>query len=102
MAYVDLQLAKRHLNVEEFFTEDDEYLGELIEAAEAVVEKDICEDLSTLAEENSGKLPAPLRQCILLMVGQFYANREPVAFAQSAEIPLSYSYLVSLYRNYAK
>lgn len=102
MAYVDLQLAKRHLNVEESFMEDDEYIGGLIEAAETVVEKDICEDLSTLVEENGGKLPAPLRQCILLMVGQFYANREPVAFAQSAEVPLSYSHLVSLYRNYAK
>lgn len=82
--------------------EDDEYISGLIEAAETVVEKDICEDLSILAEENAGKLPAPLRQCILLMVGQFYANREPVAFAQSAEVPLSYSHLVSLYRNYAK
>ena len=91
MAHIDLQLAKRHLNVEESFTEDDEYIKGLIEAAEAVVEK-----------ENEGKLPSPLRQCILLMVGQFYANREPVAFVQSAEIPLSYSHLVSLYRNYAK
>ncbi|WP_294481852.1 head-tail connector protein [uncultured Bacteroides sp.] len=102
MVYVDLQLAKRHLNVEESFVEDDEYIGGLIEAAEAVVEKDVCDKLDTLAQENGGKLPAPLRQCILLMVGQFYANREPVAFAQSAEVPLSYSHLVSLYRNYAK
>lgn len=102
MAYVDLQQVKKHLNVEESFIEDDEYIDELIEAAETVVEKDICVKLSTLAEENEGKLPAPLRQCIRLMVGQFYANREPVAFAQSAEVPLSYSHLVSLYRNYAK
>lgn len=102
MAYVDLQLAKRHLNVEESFVEDDEYIGGLIEAAEAVVEKDVCDKLDILAQENGGKLPAPLRHCILLMVGQFYANREPVAFAQSAEVPLSYSHLVSLYRNYAK
>ena len=102
MAHIDLQLAKRHLNVEESFTEDDEYIKGLIEPAEAVVEKDICEKLSELEKENEGKLPSPLRQCILLMVGQFYANREPVAFVQSAEIPLSYSHLVSLYRNYAK
>lgn len=102
MAYVDLQQAKRHLNVEEAFTEDDEYIGGLIEAAEAVVSKDVCEDLDILAQENAGTLPAPLRQCVLLMVGQLYANREPVAFAQSAEVPLSYSYLISLYRNYRK
>lgn len=102
MAYINLQQAKRHLNVEESFIEDDEYIGELIEAAETVVEKDICDDLRTLSEENAGKLPAPLRQCILLMVGQFYANREPVAFAQSAEVPLSYRHLISLYRNYTR
>lgn len=102
MAYVDLQLAKRHLNMEESYVEDDEYISGLIEAAEAVVEKDICDRLDTLAQGNGGKLPAPLRQCILLMVGQFYANREPIAFAKSAEVPLSYRHLILLYRNYAK
>lgn len=101
MAYVELQLVKRHLNIEEEFVEDDEYINELIDAAEAVVSKDICTELKTLVDEESKKIPAPLRQCILLMVGQFYANREPVAFAQSSEVPLSYSHLVSLYRNYA-
>ena len=94
MAYVELQLAKKHLNVEESFTEDDEYIIGLIEASETVVEKDVCEKLDTLTQENKGKLPAPLRQ--------FYANREPFAFSQSAEVPLSYRYLVSLYLNYAK
>lgn len=102
MAYIELQQAKHHLNVEQEFTEDDEYIENLIEVAEAVVSKDICEDLKTLEEENTGKIPAPLRQCILLMVGQFYANREPVAFAQSSKVPLSYEHLVSLYRNYEK
>lgn len=101
MAYVDLQIVKRHLNIEEVFTEDDEYINELIDAAETVVSKDICIELKTLVDEESKKIPAPLRQCILLMVGQFYENRDPVAFAQSSEVPLSYSYLVSLYRNYA-
>ena len=101
MAYVDLQLAKRHLNVEQEFTDDDEYISGLIEAAEVVVSKDICVELNTLVEEGGKDIPAPLRQCILLMVGQFYANREPVAFAQTSEVPLSYSHLVALYRNYA-
>lgn len=100
MPYVDLSLAKKHLNVEEVYTDDDDYINSLVEAAEAVVEKDICEKLEAL-EDEGGNIPAPLRQCILLMVGQFYANREPVAFAQSSEVPLSYKYLVQLYRNYS-
>ena len=67
MAYVDLQLAKRHLNVEQEFTDDDEYISGLIEAAEVVVSKDICMELDTLVEEGGKDIPAPLRQCILLM-----------------------------------
>lgn len=102
MAYIDLQLAKRHLNVEQEFTDDDDYIMGLIEAAEAVVSMDICTPLNELEEGEDKKLPAPLRQCILLMVGQLYANREPVAFAQSSVVPLAYKHLVSLYRNYAR
>jgi uncharacterized phiE125 gp8 family phage protein len=37
---------------------------------------------------NVETLPAPLRSGVLLMIGQLYANREPVAFGVSvAEIP---------------
>lgn len=100
MTYITLELAKRHLIVDESYTDDDVYIEQLIDAAEAVVAKDICEDLEKL-EDGQGKIPAPLSQCILLMVGNFYNNREPVAFAQSSEVPLSYKYLVGLYRNYA-
>lgn len=100
MAYVTLEQAKRHLIVDESYTDDDTYIEQLIDAAEAVVAKDICDVLERL-EDKQGKIPAPLIQCALLMVGNFYNNREPVAFAQSSEVPLSYKHLVGLYRNYA-
>lgn len=35
-----------------------------------------------------------------LFVGNMYANRESIAFAQSYELPLSYKYLINLYKNY--
>ena len=35
--YVDLDTAKKHLNIEPDFIEDDEYISLLIEAAEAAV-----------------------------------------------------------------
>ena len=63
MAHIDLQLAKRHLNVEESFTEDDEYIKGLIEAAEAVVEKDICEKLSELEKENRSEERRVGKEC---------------------------------------
>lgn len=102
MTYVDLDTVKTHLNVEKSFTDDDAYITSLVEVAEAVVSKDICEELDELAATNGGELPAPLRQGILLLVGQYYANREPVAFAQVREVPLAYRHLVNLYRNYEK
>lgn len=102
MKHVSLELVKSHINVENSFTDDDAYITSLIEAAEAVVSNDICEDLEDLAQKNGGDVPAGLRQCILLMVGNFYANREPVAFAQCSEVPLAYKHIVSQYRNYSR
>lgn len=100
MAYVTLELVKRHLIIDESYTDDDAYIEQLIDAAEAVVSKDICDDLKKL-EDVQGRIPAPLCQCILLMVGNLYNNRESIAFAQAYEVPLSYKHLVGLYRNYA-
>ena len=99
--YVTLKEAKQHLNVEASFEEDDEYIESLIEVAEAVVSQAVCEELKAL-EDGEGKIPSPLRHAALLMVGNFYANREPVASAVNAELPKSYQYLIELYRNYSK
>lgn len=102
--YINLDTAKKHLNVDETYTGDDTLIEEYIEVAEKVVSMDICEELDTLAagEGETKILPAPLRQAILLLVGHYYANREPVAFANSTEVPLSYRHLIQLYRNYSK
>lgn len=56
--------------------------------------------MKTLTADNKGKIPTPLLQAMLLLLGTYYSNRENVAFASSVEIPLSYSYLLSLYQNY--
>ncbi|WP_321331893.1 head-tail connector protein [uncultured Bacteroides sp.] len=98
MVYITLAQAKEHCNIEAEYTDDDSYINSLIEVAEAVVAKDICENLEDLT--GGGELPSPLHHAMLLLVGNYYANREPVAFANSAEVPLSYKHLISLYRNY--
>lgn len=96
--FVDLELAKNHLNVEQGFTDDDRYITQLIEVAEAVVSKDLCKNLEDLQDDN-GVIPAPISQCVLLMVGHAYENREPVAYAQVNEVPLSYRHIIDLYRD---
>lgn len=102
MAYVNLEMAKKHLNLDDYITDDDSYINQLIEVAEAVVSKDVCESLEELAKANEGNLPSPLSHAILLLVGGYYANREPVAYAQLKSAPLSYEHLISLYRDYHK
>ena len=49
--YIPLDIAKKHLNLEPSFTDDDEYILVLIDAAEQAVLKHCNEDLSKLEEK---------------------------------------------------
>lgn len=86
--------------VDASFTDDDEYISELISVAQDVVAEELCVKLVDL-ETPEGTLPAGVRQAIMLLVGNYYANREPVAFGTIVtKIPLSFNHLIGLYRNY--
>lgn len=98
--YLNLDYTKKHLNIETEYTLDDEYILNLMCTTENVVENHIDKKLSEL-ESSDGTLPSGLIHAMLLLVGNFYANRESVAFASSNEIPLSYSYLLDLYKDYS-
>ena len=97
--YIQLDLAKKHLNIEDDFTEDDEYIINLIEVAESAVRVHINDDFETIAEKNGGDLPAPILQAALLMIGNLYQNREILGSKQQ-ELPYNYQYLIDLYKNY--
>ena len=99
--YIPLELAKKHLNIESSYTEDDEYILMLIDAAEQAVRVHVNEDLDTLAENNGGCIPTPIFQAMLLMIGNLYQNREIVG-AKTQALPYAYQYLIDLYRNYNK
>lgn len=97
--YIDLDYAKKHLNIEPDFTEDDEYILGLIDMAEKAVRVHVNEDFDTLAEKNGGCFPTPLLQAMLLMIGNMYQNREPIG-TKEKPLPFNYQYLIDLYRNY--
>lgn len=102
MAYIDLQLAKRHLNVEDEFTEDDEYIKLLVSVAEEKVAKELCVSVEDLATIDGGKeIPAPLKQAILLSVGGYYEFREEITAVQSRPLEQGVKYLTALYRDYS-
>lgn len=98
--FLELEQIKKHLNIDSDFTDDDEYLIHLAEVAEMVVEKHIDDKLQCLANRNGGDLPSPLLHATLLFIGNLYQSRESVAYTNAVEIPLSYSYLLDLYKNY--
>lgn len=100
MAYVTLAEAKKHLNLESDFTDDDAYITSLIEVAEQAVEVHVNVAFETLAEEGGGNLPAPIKQAILLMIGNLYQHREVMGSVNELQLPRAYDYLIDLYRNY--
>lgn len=92
--YVSVEEIKRHLNID--YEEDDLYLQDLIEAAEDAIERFIQQPLKDV--EVDGKLPASLKHAVRLMVGGFYANREPASFAAASEIPYNLHFLIIQFR----
>ena len=100
MAYITLEDAKKHLLVDQDFTADDEYITNLILVAQDSVSQHLDMPLEAL-EEGNGELPSSIIHAMKLMIGNLYANREPVVVGVScAKLPLSYEYLVGLYKHY--
>lgn len=96
--YVTLQQAKKHLNIDDSFTDDDNYILQLIQVAEDAVEKNTDIALSEMVE--GGILPPSLTHSILLLVGNLYNNREATSYSVPSEVPFAYKYLINLNRNF--
>lgn len=101
MNHLTLKLIKEHLNLDNDFTLNDAYLSNLGDVVETVVERHIDDSFVYLASVNGGKLPTPLIQAMLLLLGSYYANREHIAFNANYEVGNSYTFLIDLYRNYS-
>lgn len=97
MRYLELSQIKKHLNIDQDFTDDDEYLESLGDVAEQIVERHIENKLDNFCDSN---IPAPILHACLLMVGNFYNNRESISNTNNYEIPQSYKYLLATYKNY--
>ena len=100
MTYLDLTTLKKHLNIEAEFIDDDTYIESLGEVAEAIVERHCGVKLEDIAINNGGVLPPPVVHAMMLFVGNMYMNRESVSVAAYYDIPHSYEYLLSAYKNY--
>lgn len=100
MNFLTIDQIKKHLNIDSYFHDDDQYLTDLGSVAELSVEKHIDYPLSAIAEKNEGELPTPIIQAMLLLIGTLYLNRESVSFGTAVPVPHTYDYLIALYQNY--
>ena len=100
MIYLKLYQIKRHLNIDERFQEDDEYLLELAEVAQAAVEKHLDTSLQEIAKDNGGTLPSPIVHAMKLLVAEYYGQREAISYTATQVVPLAYDYLLAPYIDY--
>ena len=98
--FLEIDRIKKHLNIDDYYKDDDNYLVYLYEVAEKVVEKHTDTSLKQIAEENGGELPPPILHAMLLFIGDMYKSRESISFGSATSIPVSYDYILSLYKNY--
>lgn len=93
-----LNEVKKHLNIDESFTEDDNYITDLIKVAEDAVAKNENIALNNMIED--GELPPSVKHSILLLIGNLYNNREATSYSVPSEVPYTYKYLINLNRNF--
>lgn len=96
--YITLELAKKHLNIDSSFKDDDDYIVQLIQVAEDAIEKNT--DIALNEQVVDGELPSTIIHSILLLVGNLYNNREATTYSTISEVPFAYKYLVNLNRNF--
>ncbi len=96
--YLTLEQVKKHLLVDDGFKADDSYITDLITVAEDSVSRHL--DIALEELDEGGNLPPSIIHAMLLMIGNLYANREPVTFGTVVKIPFTYEYLVGLYKKY--
>ena len=99
MAYTRLDEFKRHLNIDECYTDDDVYLMSLIDIAEDAVQKHLNIDFKK-AFRNRNKLPDAISMQVKILGATFYSNREGTG-SQKQLNQLSYDYLSGLNKNYS-
>ena len=94
-----MNIAKKHLNIDDDFKDDDNYIINLIKVAEDAVQKNENIALEELLE--GGELPPSVIHSILLLVGNLYNSREAATYSSVSEVPYAYKYLINLNRNWS-
>ena len=98
MSYTPLTLFKQHVRADDF-SEDDTYLQQCLDAAEAMVVRATHRTAAELISMNDGAhLPPELVQAVMLVAGSFYDHREDDSSTQYYTIPNGAETIIKQYR----
>lgn len=97
--YITIETARKHLNLDSFFIEDDEYILYLIKVAEDAVEKRIGKKLSECIDKN-GELENSIKHSILVLISTYYNQREATSPSTISDVPYTFDFLASLNQRY--
>ena len=75
MEFLTIDELKQQCVIDTDFNDDNDYLEALGSTAEELVEQQIDKSLHDVVSENDGKLPAPLKHAMKLIVEYLYNNR---------------------------
>ena len=99
---ITLEQAKKQLNIDPGFSDDDDYLTELIDTVEIIIENDISrtmDEVTTLYDPV--KSMKALTHAAKILMATYYANREAtIVGVRMEKTPLSYDHIINAYRNY--
>lgn len=94
---------KKHLNVDH--NEDDSYIMDLQQVALDYIGTYLQRPIEDfILSETNGicDVTPAVRHAVRLLVGQWYANREPVAFASNSELPFGMAALLVPLKNFGE
>lgn len=100
MEAVSLELFKKHVRADDF-SDDDEYLSQLLAAAATAVVTATNRSEAELEAMGGGYMPAPIKQAIMMLGAHWYNQRESVSMGQMYAVPDSLQSLIKPYRKLA-
>jgi len=97
MNYLSLEDIKRQCRIDASWTEDDDLLEGLGDAAESFTEAHLNNSLEEITAQNSGELPSSIYRAMLLLVSYYYDND---GSGDQRPLPQAYFIMVKPWQKY--
>ena len=97
MAFIDLDLFKKHVRADDF-ADDDDKLQAILDSAEQEVINATNRTKDELVKMGDGEFPKPLVQAVLMIGALKYAYPEGIVTGQFSQIPYGPAALIKQYR----